>query len=513
MEYFGDASSDVDYVRKNMPPRTKRFSSSFWENQNGIILNDELIGGEELNVDTEDESEDTTRDEWQRNVVMILYLRVLSCVAESVCGPEGASASLARFTKWLPRYAGDVSTDKTIDTIAPAAQAWTATKPRSTERRVIRALLCETFPRASLQEAKGMFHNFYMSKHSYYKGRNDFAVLIETGSLPNFPIPKQSFDSAAVDDAVSSILSAGNVAYLSWGTKRIVLDGKAHDVPAIARRRTVQLMYNSYLAAQNKDTPLPKSTFYRVCKIWTYGEVHARQAVEYVTGFLINDNFEVLERIIAELLPLVSVSLLKRFENLKAWLKYDGFCSVHSIHEGMLTCPRHDANFGLALSPDKTTNTRRVTCAACVGADNLLQELKRRVEGADTDSSTLQVVKDAHEKIKLFMGHRLRVLNQQKHLQKVADEMKQMCADKGCSDEAIVVIDYKMKFDPQYFREKTVDHYGKRGMTWHGVIVRFWQMEQTSDGADAVETKLYFDHIAADDNKQDKESAAAFVRQ
>jgi hypothetical protein len=28
-----------------------------------------------------------------------------------------------------------------------------------------------------------------------------------------------------------------------------------------------------------------------------------------------------------------------------------------------------------------------------------------------------------------------------------------------------------MKFEPVYFRQKTADHYGKRGISWHGSSV------------------------------------------
>jgi hypothetical protein len=510
MRYLGDDDSDIEYVTKNMPSRSNRSRRDFWENQSSVILDDKLID-EELNAENGINYQDNTRDEWRRNVVMRLYLRILSCIAESVYGPESATASMTRFIKWLPRYTGNVLTDSTLDTIAPAAQAWVSSKSRSVERRVIRAVLCETYPHAKIRDAKNMFGSFYISQHAYYQGREDFCTLTESGCLPKYLIPKQSFKEEVVSGAIKWILSFDNVAYLSWGTKRIILDGKVHDVPSILRRRTVQLIYDSYLASRDGTPPLPKSTFYRVCTILTHGEVRTRQAVDYVTGSLINDNFNVLERIINEVLPHNRILLLEQFDSLKSWLKYDGFCTIDSIQEGLSSCPRHDAAFGLTPCPlGGSPNERFITCAACRSADNLFNSLIEQIKASDTDSSTLQVVKDAHEKIQLFTGHRLRVLNQQKQLQKVADEMKERRAENGISDEAIVVLDYKMKFDPLYFREKTVDHYGKRGMTWHGVMVRFWQMEPTDNGDDAVETKLYFDHIAADDNKPDKESVSAF---
>ena len=45
--------------------------------------------------------------------------------------------------------------------------------------------------------------------------------------------------------------------------------------------------------------------------------------------------------------------------------------------------------------------------------------------------------------------------------------------------ECFNTINYKMKLDPIYYREKTVDHYGKRGMSWHGAMLPYYTMEET----------------------------------
>ena len=34
--------------------------------------------------------------------------------------------------------------------------------------------------------------------------------------------------------------------------------------------------------------------------------------------------------------------------------------------------------------------------------------------------------------------------------------------------------DYKMKFEPISTRETTLDHYGKRGISWHGFCLQFY---------------------------------------
>ncbi|OWY96620.1 hypothetical protein PHMEG_00033069 [Phytophthora megakarya] len=48
-------------------------------------------------------------------------------------------------------------------------------------------------------------------------------------------------------------------------------------------------------------------------------------------------------------------------------------------------------------------------------------------------------------------------------------------------------------------------------MTWHGVMVRFWNGEDTMTGRQAVENTVYFDQISAKDNKQDKFAVVSYL--
>ncbi len=68
--------------------------------------------------------------------------------------------------------------------------------------------------------------------------------------------------------------------------------------------------------------------------------------------------------------------------------------------------------------------------------------------------------------------------------------------------------DYKMKFEPMSQRETTLDHYGKRGISWHGFCLQFYLLkcEKSDDGEDAKVTSkytVYLDQVVSDGNKQD----------
>lgn len=70
-----------------------------------------------------------------------------------------------------------------------------------------------------------------------------------------------------------------------------------------------------------------------------------------------------------------------------------------------------------------------------------------------------KVILDCQRKLKLYMAHRVRVVNQRKHIDQLLEDM----VSQKRYDHAHFVIDFKMKFEPVYHMEMTVQHYGKRG--------------------------------------------------
>lgn len=116
--------------------------------------------------------------------------------------------------------------------------------------------------------------------------------------------------------------------------------------------------------------------------------------------------------------------------------------------------------------------------------------------------SAITALQGAHEKAILFMGHRLRMVNQQVAIEKTLDSMRQNFLH-GIT-ECVITIDYKMKLDPIYYREKTVDHFGKRGMSWHGAMLQYYTIEETDGNRTPILTKYYMDHVIDNGNKQDK---------
>ena len=63
-----------------------------------------------------------------------------------------------------------------------------------------------------------------------------------------------------------------------------------------------------------------------------------------------------------------------------------------------------------------------------------------------------------------------------------------------------------MKFQPMSQHETTLDHYGERGISWHGFCLQFYliQSEKNNQGEDIEATSkftVFLDQVVSDGNK------------
>ena len=76
---------------------------------------------------------------------------------------------------------------------------------------------------------------------------------------------------------------------------------------------------------------------------------------------------------------------------------------------------------------------------------------------------------------------------------------------KGQITNGLLIVDFKMKFESKSNRESTVEHFGKRGIGWHGCALVFFLYEKKfdgegctvsdTDGQAELEAKKYFVYI------------------
>jgi hypothetical protein len=163
-----------------------------------------------------------------------------------------------------------------------------------------------------------------------------------------------------------------------------------------------------------------------------------------------------------------------------------------------------EASIELLLEPDEQSEKDQVevnecgefgetdtsaTCLGCAFIHKLMLEVlpqavanERTNDDNDAIDNALVYIDDAHEKFMLYMGHQVRVVNQNKKLDEYDEALKNHCCQERNSQAICLslIIDFKMKWEAMYQREKTIQNYGKRGISWHGIRGQYyiWDVEK-----------------------------------
>ena len=120
----------------------------------------------------------------------------------------------------------------------------------------------------------------------------------------------------------------------------------------------------------------------------------------------------------------------------------------------------------------------------------------------------ISLIDDIEKKFVLFMGHKVRVVNQHQRIKALHNQMKDVCVNtKGIKVIALLCIDWKMKWEAFSNRETIMKHYGKRGVSWHGVYILYYIWLEDK----AVKQRVYLDQILNGDNKQDGLSVLSMI--
>lgn len=223
-EVFGESEDDVVYIAKKLPGLSVRTTMPLWSSE-VRLTSDQLK---------------------RRKVIMKLYLRLLTYIAATLCGSEAAGASIHTFAKWLaPTEAKVADSDEMI--LISSARAILSTKKNSIERRTLRAVMCASVPYHRLTLLSRTMPRFSISRPAYSRAIDEYEHLVIKGNLRKEPWSRARVKNECADAAIKFILAADNVAFLSWGSKRIQRDGVTYEVPSIARKRA----YRSCLVSTN----------------------------------------------------------------------------------------------------------------------------------------------------------------------------------------------------------------------------------------------------------------------
>ena len=208
-------------------------------------------------------------------------------------------------------------------------------------------------------------------------------------------------------------------------------------------------------------------------------------------------------------------ALSSALSSLRQFLRYtynnhvhlDDDCCTHGIVYGL---GRQDSTY---IEANETKHS--VTCVECryptYVCNRILDGIIDKVDEDDEMSrDAIKLIKSCSSKFRMFMGHQIQCTNQNEAINKLKDGMVKKLLDSNGTDVcALMIIDFKMKFESGSARETSLEYYGKRGIGWHGMHIMYYKLEDDQDDKDGTITKkpvqysVYLDQILDDRNRQD----------
>ena len=140
---------------------------------------------------------------------------------------------------------------------------------------------------------------------------------------------------------------------------------------------------------------------------------------------------------------------------------------------------------------------------AVINGEQFPQSYPEKVEDA------LAACNDVEEKLQSYMAHKVRCTNKNIAIKRIENNMiTKLKESNGNHIQSMMMVDFKIKFEPISSRETTLEHFGKCGIGWHGVYLMFYKFkeyvaEDRTKEMSPVKHSVYIDQIMGDSNKQD----------
>ena len=323
-----------------------------------------------------------------------------------------------------------------------------------------------------------------------------------------------------IKKCVDFILSDANVASVSWGSK-VVLTQSLGEVtlPKLTRKTPIHNMYLKYKHFTKDDDDRLKSTsFYSLCNIFSTNDDAMLSSIDYVTGLLVNETCETLQDIVERLVPIESRTECSTFITVAKNFMKNQYKDRIIIDDN---CCFHGLKYALSRDMAQRDNTNDNGCKfpffLCHHLKSLISNNITTEEMNDNELETtenirkdaIDVIDSISEKFKLFLAHQARCKCQMTAISSAEEDIKQTTIKSGGKHiKGLIIMDFKMKYAMKSTRETTIEHFGKRGIGWHGFAVIYYQLD---DDGNPYKNIVYLDQIMNDTNKQDGTAVVALL--
>ena len=261
-----------------------------------------------------------------------------------------------------------------------------------------------------------------------------------------------------------------------YGTRVLKLDsGEKLTMPNVVRTVTRSTMIHQYLqyCVEEHFLLLSVRTLYKILEV---REASQRKSFQRLDNIATDGaaGFESLENTVDELQTLgADPTWCKKkktsLKECKRYLKTE--YPVHCRDGQPSTCPNHCRDFALSDGNEEAfkvecDNAHDTVCNNCESLKSVMREIEDQLRSvsiafysSDHREDMLYDFANAKKDILNWKAHILRSCNQEKAKQDLLQNLS--------TSEAIVVMDWAMKFQQMKFREKQAERFGKRGLSWH----------------------------------------------
>ena len=347
----------------------------------------------------------------------------------------------------------------------------------SVEKRMMRAILNKGVTEGDLNDLMKI-HNFKFAKgRARMRAREDANTLLSGLRLPIDKRHVERVGDDVVHKVVDFILSSKNVVPNSYGIKQVKLSRDEIIVlPKLQRKNQRIKLYKDYkeMSSSSDQYSICRQTFYQIINRITAYEQVSLSAIDYVTVSLVNETCEVLNNIVEKVVvPTDQQKASDMIHSAKYFLKHQ--YNSHCVKKNDDVC-YHGLGYGLSKTMETRTSTQ---CSGCKFPFYVCAELKAMCTASvcegDMKQDAIQVIQDTSDKFKLYTAHVMQCSCQLEALCDLETKLKNECMEtKGSKTRSIMIMDFKMKYESKSVCESSIEHYGKRGIGWHGCALIYY---------------------------------------
>ena len=355
-------------------------------------------------------------------------------------------------------------------------------KNGSIEKRVIKAILCNTMRRKYVQKfCKEYNCEDLTTGNTKIISKADYKNLMDGFAIKERKQSRARVEETLIKEAVSFILHKEHVFTTSWGDKVFQLGTDTDEtiiLPKLCRKISPKDLWSSYVSKSNStgSKKLGRSTFYYIVRDLTTTSKEIVRSIDYVQALLVTEPIEVLQEIINTLVhPSQKETLSEYLSAMSTFLKYR--YNLHVL-ETSDDCSSHDLRYALGrksiFEHNDFKEKQGVTCNKCRFPFYVCNKIKNVIANMNDDEphipthsilceqteDAIKVINESAKKFQLFMAHKARCTNQNLAISEIEKDMKRKCLEGNNNDtHAIMIGDYKMKFESLSSQETTYDHY------------------------------------------------------